>query len=434
MLAAVAPLATSTDLANATDVVLARLDALPAPDVSAAVAPLATTEQLAGTEARTLHAIADIPAPDVTATLESYGAARTSDLGVLAAAIAVLTPQPGQGARFMRASIPPTHLEVAVENASPIVAGTFIPFTAANASNITSNFATVTEGGGAGVWRYTCGSITTGGFQRFDMPTGQAVGPRYNAPATSMSTTQPFVIPLGKYIYVGALGVAAGSTGGAVGLYRFDIETCTNETLAAFPKKIMMSEGVAIDGGRLLVTSQYVDAVRMTAAACSFFIYDTNTNLPPVEVVVNVHITRFPDYSGEGMRTLPGGAVLIVDKTTNTSSTKQSALLTVGEDNTITISAPEETGSPATTIHNLPGTPVGAHLFSYATGAFHRTYVEGQGLGPASLTLAHHRRYRSRENCTSSGRRVASNLRHIGRYELSLPPVPGRPGARRRSR
>jgi hypothetical protein len=80
VLAAVAPLATSEHLANATDTVLARLDDMPAPDVAAAVAPLATTEQLAASEARTLGAISAIPAPDVTATLESFDVAKKSDV------------------------------------------------------------------------------------------------------------------------------------------------------------------------------------------------------------------------------------------------------------------------------------------------------------------------------------------------------------------
>ena len=83
VLTAVAPLATSSDLANAIASTLSALAAIPTPDVSAAVAPLATTDQVTASEVRVRADIAAIPAPDVTATLERYGAATATDVAAV---------------------------------------------------------------------------------------------------------------------------------------------------------------------------------------------------------------------------------------------------------------------------------------------------------------------------------------------------------------
>jgi len=391
VLDAVAPLVTSSDLANATGTVLDALAALPAPDVSAAVAPLATTEHLAGVEARTLDAIAAIPAPDIEAALTGYGPAKATDLATLQAAVlSALAPQPGQGARAMRASIPPGWAEVVVEAASAAIAGAFLPFTGAGAGGSTaSSFAIVSEGAGAGAWRYMSGSPITGGFQRFDLATGLPVGPRYPGPTSTYAGSLPFLVSVGRHLYLGATASSSTLSSGRADLYRFDTETGVSETLASFPKTLMFGEAVAISGGRILATAAAVAGAYQQPNACAFFIYDTTLNTPPVEVVLDVKLTKYPQGSGEGMRVLPSGAVLLVDRALNAQSSKQSVKLGVGAGASITVGAVEETGSTGVGLHNLAETAAGAHLFNAAGSAVQRTYVEGQGWGPAALALAY---------------------------------------------
>lgn len=391
VLDAVAPLATSADLANATDTVLARLDALPAPDVSAAVAPLATTEQLDASEARTLGAIAAIPAPDIGAALTGYGAAKTTDVTALHTAIlSALDPKPGQGARCMRASIPDGWAEVAVEAASAAIAGAFLPFTAAGAGGSTgSSFAIVTEGTAAGAWRYMSGNPLTGGLQRFDLNTGLPVGPRYPSPVSTVTSSLPFLVAVGRHLYIGATAASTTLSSGRADLHRFDTETGVGEALASFPKSLTHGEAVHLGEGRILVTASAVAGAYQQPDACSFFIYDTTLNTPPVEVVIDVRITKYPAGTGEGMRVLPSGVVLIVDKALNAQSSKQCSRLFVGVDNSITVGAVEETGSTGVNLHNLLETETGVHMFNAAGSVVQRTYVEGQGWGPAALTLAY---------------------------------------------
>lgn len=391
VLDAVAPLATASDLANATNLMLDALAALPAPDVSAAVAPLATTEHLADAEARTLDAIAAIPVPDFDAVLTGYGTAKLTDLTTLQAAVlSALAPQPGQGARAMRASIPSGWAEVAVEAASAAMAGAFLPFTGAGAGGSTgSSFAIVTEGAAAGAWRYMSGSPITGGFQRFDLATGLPIGPRYPGPTSTYAGSLPFLVPVGRHLYLGATAASSTLSSGRSDLYRFDTETGVSEVLASFPKTLMFGEAVVIRGGRILVTAAAVAGAYQQPNACSFFIYDTTSNTPPVEVVVDVKITKYPAGSGEGMRVLPSGAVLLVDKALNTQSSKQSVRLSIGPNNSIAVGTVDETGSGSVGLHNLAETATGTHLFNPVGSVVQRTYVEGQGWGPAALALAY---------------------------------------------
>lgn len=297
---------------------------------------------------------------------------------------------PGDGKRVMRHSIRPGWAEAAVEAASPAIVGAFLPFTNANTGTTTSaSFVTVTEGAGAGVWRYTSGSALTGGFQRFDVATGQPVGARYNGVPGAYTGSMPFLVPIGKYVYFGGFSSSTTQTSGSTAFYRFNTETGMNEALAAFPKTLMSAEAVHAGGGLILVTAGIVAGVVQASTACSFFVFDANTNSPPVEVVTDVRITKFPSGTGEGMRTLPTGAVLLVDKALNANSTKQSAVLRIGANNTITVGQAEETGANGAGQHSVLGTEVGAHLFNPAGSLVHRTYVEGPGWGPPALALAH---------------------------------------------
>lgn len=431
VLDAFAPLATSADLANATAATLDAIAAIPTTDVAAAVALLATTEQLAASEARTRADIAAIPAPDVTATLQSYGTAKKADVtatetslktwitsardfldGKISAAkdslaaliaplakktdvdagtasiLSALRPQPGQGARFMRSQIPADHKEVGTETANAPILGAYLSMSSMNSvTTVSTGDIYVSEGKNAGLWRYMAGSPLTGGWQRFDTATNSPVGPRYNGPMSAYAYACPFLVPVGKYIYAGGFNTTASV--GSTNFYRFNTETGLNEALASLPRAMQYGDAAALVDGRILFTSSRVTGLTQAANAWTFWLYDPVSNIPPVEVTVDIKITQFSSLLGEGMTALPSGGVLLVDRAQNAGGSRQSVVLHVGANNSITVSDVEEMGVSVTNQMGLAKTSVGVHLFAVTSSTFVRSYVEGQGWGAPMLTLAY---------------------------------------------
>jgi len=300
--------------------------------------------------------------------------------------LAALAPVPGSGARFMRASIPPGFAEVGTESANAPTLGAYLSLSAANiGSSVSTSSAYVTGGDSPGLWRYAAGSPLNG-FQRFDPATNSALGPRYNGPMPTYAFACPFMVAIGQYIYMAGFNTAM-STGSA-NFYRFNTETGANEALASFPRALQRAEAVALPDGRLLCTSGTPTGITQTPSAWAFWVYDPATNAPPVEVVVDIKISQFASSAGEGLGRLPSGGVLLVERYQNANSSRQSVVLHVGADNSVSVSSVEEVNVSGNSQLCQAITEAGVHLFNPVTCVFMRTYVEGRGWGAPALNVA----------------------------------------------
>lgn len=321
--------------------------------IDALVAPLATAAAAAASQAAILAAIAGGGGGALTGEVRQFVRSGLPAIGWSEVPGSVIAPTSGIGLSLASASINGSGYGLCVY---------------------------VTGGGAAGLWR----ALGTAGWQRFSIDTGLAVGAVSPWPITVSGTdNRPFAVAIGKYIYMGGLGR---DTSGGNNLYRFDTETGIFTALANFPRLLVISSAAVLADGRILVSPSTVWAVSSTPATTYFYLYDPSTNATPIEVLVNIGITKFIASGMHNLALMPSGKVLIVDEAAPNSGNRLSTLLTI-TGNTITAGAQEDTGSANAAGLFLLKTIVGAH--SASNYNIVRTYVEGQGWGTPSLSIAY---------------------------------------------
>lgn len=236
------------------------------------------------------------------------------------------------------------------------------------------NAAYVDEGTGAGYWHLYASTL-----QRYDLDTAAAIGPSYTF-AAPRNTSQPFLVAVGKYLYIGGGSSSTGTP--VVDLLRFDTETGVVFRLANLPRGISSADAIVLNDGRLLIWAVSATGLTQTMAATAFWLYDPTTNLTATEVLVALPLLN-ASSNGHNLAKLPSGGVMIIESsdtttaTATTHTTRYSCVLTVSG-NTVTAGTAENTGaSVATTAVTLLPFASGVHF--YCSGTVYRTYIEGTG-------------------------------------------------------
>lgn len=347
--------------------------------------PGLTAADLTAANAPVLAAVAAAP---VGASPAALAAAKAEIISALAGSGAVQ----GEVRRFISGAVPVGWQSLADD---PIYPSKGILLRLQNSSASPGVGAYVTTGTGAGYWRYA-GTV----LQRLDLATAAAVGPAYPCGISRGTQSKPFMVAIGKYLYMGGGSTAANAP--LADLMRFDTETGAAMVLAALPRAVNSADAVLLDDGRILFWCSAATGLTQTPASTAFWFYNPATNFTAVEVLASLPLLNTIDQ-GRNLVKMPSGAVMVIEGTDATPATatshttRYSCLLTISG-NSIVAGPAENCGAsfPAGTV--LLASPAGAHV--WRGGQVQRSYVEGVGWGAAALTCAHVQSYAGTDNAT----------------------------------